>query len=222
MTTMEDVFFTGADLIASHNLLTYLRRDLPSEHLRLITGLGMSALGYRYGPELSTRIREVKDKEIASALESQILPVAGGMVAGGVAGYLWGSREPASAPVRGTELLEKIEQDLLESTTQVPGGIVTLGSIAYLAYSVLLHEQGREQRERQLWSLGAGAAGYLWGPEMLRALKDLAVPQSVAEDVEQRYTKSAMLFGAVAGGGLGMYLGRKPALATVRPLERIR
>jgi hypothetical protein len=88
-----------------------------------------------------------------------------------------------------------------------PGGLIVAGCAAFLGYSLFFDGKTPEEQQRHLWGLGAGVVGYLYGPETLKQLRTLRIPQARAEQAVELYGKGAALTGAAIGGVTGYLYG---------------
>ncbi len=92
---------------------------------------------------------------------------------------------------------------------QHPGGLLTLASAGWLGYSLFFDGKTKEEQHRHLWGLGAGALGYLYGPESLQWVKKLTIPKADGERAVGMFRDGSILLGATIGGFAGYTLGKR-------------
>ncbi|MBR9701219.1 hypothetical protein GOV11_05130 [Candidatus Woesearchaeota archaeon] len=189
MAQTEDMIFGIADVIAAHNLLRYAREGEDEPQTRMLIGATMASLGYLYGPDIKNKFSE--KTEIMEKLRSRAIYAGGGAMLGGIVGYL-------SGPDLAGKDTSKVER---------PSGLMAIASVGWLGYSLV----GREEtdHERQLWGLGAGSIGYLYGPELLSKIKHVSIPDHVCEDGVDIQARGAAIFGAMVGAGIGWWAGEE-------------
>ncbi len=90
-----------------------------------------------------------------------------------------------------------------------PGGLLTLASAGWLGYSLFFDGKTKEEQHRHLWGLGAGAIGYLYGPESLQWVKNLTLSKSDGERAVGMFRDGSILLGATIGGFAGYTLGKR-------------
>ncbi len=206
----SDVLYSVADAVAAHNLVHYTTRSDRHERLRLISGATLAALGFTLGPEMEDRLREISEGRLTRESQTQLVMAGGGLLLGGVLGYVFGPK------LAGTNIVqpEGLEEIAREADIQRPGfrrsrpgTLLTFGSAGWLGYSLLHREQTEEMRDRQLWGLGAGVLGYCLGPWAIKQVKNLPFPAHAATEAGEIYSRGGALFGAIAGGAIGLHLG---------------
>jgi len=125
---------------------------------------------------------------------------------------LFGTTPPKAAPGTLGWRLERALADADPASvgfdTQHPGGLLTIASAAWLGYSLFFDGKTTEEQHRHLWGLGAGAVGYLYGPESLRWVKGLTISKSDGERAIDILRDGSVILGATIGGVAGYALGR--------------
>ncbi|HIH23413.1 TPA: hypothetical protein HA251_00090 [Candidatus Woesearchaeota archaeon] len=112
----------------------------------------------------------------------------------------------ANTPTVAERKLQAIIDDAMrENDYQKPNGIILLGSIGWLGYSLFLNGKSKEDRTRHLWGLGAGAAGYAFGPEIIHKFDRLTLAKDDTTQANSIYRNGSMLLGAVIGGIAGWH-----------------
>lgn len=202
---VRDIAFTIADVIATHNLVDYIKPGEDKE--RILSGALLGAIGYGLGPKIEEQVTSINsgvfDMQIA---REDLLYTLGGTVLGGLLGYVAGEEY---YPRNEDSLSSRIRQFVRDDgDPKRPGGLITVASAGYLGYSLLAADHSEEFIQRQRWGLGAGALGYLMGPEAIRKFKDLLVPQDQAEQGIEVYRRGGAVFGAAIGTGLGYWFAR--------------
>lgn len=192
--------FTGAlEVLTTHQVLRYIKHGDDQEKLRIVTGAGMGALGYLYGPDLFGRIKS-HDPTLGEQVSRRFAYAAGGAVFGGVLGH---AIEPQ-------ETLSNLPAPIKEGLIQKPGGLVLTASSLYLAYALLLNGKSEDQRVRHWLMLGSGALGYAYGPEVLQRAKSMPLPSKDVDNALDKYNKG-VAFGAISGGIIGYLKGENMA-----------
>lgn len=199
---VRELAYTAGDLIATHNLLDYMKPG--EDKLRIVTGATLGALGYGLGPLLENKLSNTEDAMLANIAKEDVIYAAGGAAIGAIGGYLAGNDFVPTTEV-GAQIREAIQSD----DPKRPGGLITVLGVGWLGYSLFVAEQDDEFRQRQHWGLGAAALGYLAGPEILDKTKDLIVPRSILDDTTKIYQAGSAAFGGVLGVGAGLWLRNK-------------
>jgi hypothetical protein len=198
----QQIFYGVAEVIATHNLLRFVQKNTDEERMRMVAGAGLVSLGYFFGPELQERLKLLNDRGLDEKMQQQLVYAAGGVLLGGFAGYTLGPKLQS----RTFELA--VQSPHIAQPAKRPDGLITIASAGWLAYSLFFDGKTPEEQRRHMWALGAGAVGYMYGPEMLRKTRDLFLPAGADKSVE-RYARGAAMLGATAGGVIGWYKGRE-------------
>ena len=202
---VRDVAFTVIDVIATHNLVDYIKPG--EDRARILSGVTLGALGYSLGPtieeRLQTRNNNLLDLEVA---REDLIYSLGGAVLGATMGYVAGE---SFIPQGEGSISNRIRQFVREDEEpKRPGGLITVASAGYLGYSLLVAEHSDDFKQRQRWGLGAAALGYLMGPEAISKFKDTLIPADAADNGVEVYRRGGAVIGGLIGGGAGYYLGR--------------
>lgn len=110
-----------------------------------------------------------------------------------------------TATVAERKLQAIIDDAVRDSEYQRPSGIILLGSIGWLGYSLFLNGKSKEDRTRHLWGLGAGAVGYAFGPEIIHKFDRLTIAKDDTAQANSIYQNGSMLLGAMIGGVAGWH-----------------
>lgn len=238
----EQVLHGIVEIIATHNLVKYVRGNTRDERARMAAGATLAGLGFAFGPELEERLRALPSMRVGTGLRRELAYAAGGAVLGAVSAHLLRSNKqstgtpgtPPRAPVTHTSPLRgslgaRLDEALtIPATTKDaqtagdisrPSGLVTVASAAWLGYSLFLDGKNRAEQHQHLWGLGAGALGYLYGPESLRWIKGLALPRVDGERAIGFLRDGTILYGAAFGGVLGYTLAHIERPAPVVPAQ---
>ncbi len=209
----EEIIHGVVDVVAAHNLLQYVTGPSNDEALRMVAGGTLTALGYAYGPELRDRFRKLKGEPMTEQMRKQIIYSAGGALLGGIIAYV------ASPDIferrEGTNFVNLPKPNIREQ----PSGLLTIGSAAWIGYSLLMRSNDPEWKERQYWGLGAGSIGYMTGPTILSKIKDLAIPTHIRDDALERFSRGAAALGMIGGAGIGHILAKGDSDEHTRQLE---
>lgn len=114
-------------------------------------------------------------------------------------------RNSNSTTVAERKLQAIIDDAVRDSEYQRPSGIILLGSIGWLGYSLFLNGKSKEDRTRHLWGLGAGAVGYAFGPEIIHKFDRLTLAKDDTTQANSIYQNGSMLLGAMVGGVAGWH-----------------
>lgn len=258
----QQVLYGIIEVIATHNLVKYVKGNGPDERVRMAAGATMAGLGFVFGPELEERLRHLPEAAKAHGIKREVAFAAGGAALGAVSAYLMrdGTRTtarptpPASPvspiitpangptiqrPVSGSgpvsysgpipqpgpipyhdqplpgTLGDRLRHALGEADPASvlfdpgrPGGLVTIASAGWLGYSLFFDGKTKAEQHQHLWGLGAGALGYLYGPEAIRWVKGLTVPKIDGDRAISILNDGSVLFGAAVGGIVGYGLGQ--------------
>jgi hypothetical protein len=250
----QQVLYGIVEVIATHNLVKYVKGNGPNERVRMAAGATMAGLGFVFGPELEERFRHLPQTAAAHGIRREVAFAAGGAALGAVTAYLMrdGTRTltrptppvspiitPTSGPIAGAvhpsgagpvtyshpppqagpvtytgplpgSLGDRLRRALGEADPASvlfdpakPGGLVTIASAGWLGYSLFFDGKTKEEQHRHLWGLGAGALGYLYGPESIRWIKDLTIPKLDGQRAINLFNDGSVLFGAAVGGIVG-------------------
>jgi membrane protein YqaA with SNARE-associated domain len=202
----QQLIYGIAEVIAAHNLLKYVRNNSSEEKIRMAAGAALAGLGYVFGPELEERIKHLRDPQLSEYMQQHLMYAAGGIILGSIAGYTVGPK------LRATQQLEQtITQAVQEGAEDPlrPGGLLTIASAGWLGYSLFFDGKTKEEQQRHLWGLGAGVVGYMYGPQMLRKVRGMLVPQGAHDDALELYARGSALIGSIAGGVVGWYKGEQ-------------
>ena len=203
------------EVIATHNLLKYLRGNNPDERMRMAAGATMAGLGFVLGPELEERLQKLPNT--ARGIRKEVTLAAGGAVLGAVTAYLLRNGTRGTIPTPSGEdglpagslgqrlslALGEADPDRAAFDPAKPGGLVTIASAAWLGYSLFFDGKTKEEQRQHLWGLGAGALGYLYGPETIRWARGLRIPARDGERAVGIIDTGSVLFGAAVGGIVG-------------------
>lgn len=215
----------SVDAMAMHQILHYIPHNTKDERIKIASGLTMLGAGYILGPSIHQQFKNLQDQELSDILQSKPAIIIGGAIAGAVAGKLIGNYMIKSKPEllhpekKNTSLgIDPITGDSLESQiydamnnsiydekTKKIGPILTAVSIGWLGYSVLGNGKTEEERQRQLYGLACGAAGYILGPKIVHSIEGFTVKGDDAKKAAMLYNEGAMLLGAALGAGAATY-----------------
>ncbi len=238
----EQVLHGIVEIIATHNLVKYVRGNTRDERTRMAAGATLAGLGFAFGPELEGRLRNLPSLRAGTGMRRELAYAAGGAVLGAVSAHLLRDHaRSASTPAAPTgasaarlsplpgSLGARLDEALaLPAVTQDaqgigdlsrPSGLVTVASAAWLGYSLFLDGKNRAEQHQHLWGLGAGALGYLYGPESLRWIKGLTLPRTGGERAIGFLRDGTVLYGAAFGGVLGYTLAHIERPASSVPVR---
>lgn len=202
----KELFIGLGEIIAAHQILRYAKDGNEEERMRLVTGAGMGALGYIYGPKLHERIRE-QDQPLSERMSESLTYAIGGAVAGAIIGHYSGPKLFSGDISVPREVADAFRSSGEAGLTKRPTTLVVGISAAYLAYALFREDKEAEQYRKNAWMLGAASLGYAFGPEIMRKTKDIVLPQRAAEDALERYSRAGAAIGLVGGAVLGYYKG---------------
>lgn len=217
----EQVLLGVGELLSTHYLVSHMKRATHHQKLRLAVGATMAGVGYFIGPELEERIRGLGDQRLNDRLRRQAIYTGGAALLGGVGTYLLtkqgdnpltknleaelSSVASASQAKADPELASTLEEIHLRADRQI-NPFLGIAAAGFLGYSLFFDGKTAAEQRRHLWGLGAGAAGYLLGPEALGKVKSLVLPSSIRGDVLEMYARGSAVLGAGVGAVAGWYL----------------
>lgn len=200
----KELFFEMADILATYQLLQYVKKD--DTALRKVVGVTMAGLGYGFGPSLEEKLSTIGDEELTDAFKQRMIYTAGGVALGGAAGYFF-KKEHGDVTCT-TPLGSTIKERLEIARPDSPNPLFSFGSTVWLMYSLALRERTEETKIRQAYGLGAGAIGYLWGPELIGKVGDLVIPKDVKDDILEVQARGAAMVGGLLGGAAAWYMSK--------------